>query len=199
VKGRLEEALKRRYPNEDVNLLAEILRKAVKKEKISYEEIDVQEEVKEDLLLFLVGERLLLPNKIWKTLAWDDRVFTPKHGEVYTVPNVVKHLVRKAEETGEWDPEYAVKNYLEEIGEREVDKITKLFRKVKEKVRMGENKLTPEVLKESLNELGFDLNIEKVIIEFKGGGIISPHLRDSLRSKQLKYEINPSCLDKNQC
>ena len=197
MKRKLEEALKRRFPDEDVKLLAKILRKAVEKDSIFYEEVDVPEEVKEDLLLFLVNERLLLPDKIWKTLAWDDRIFMLKNGEKYVVPNVVKHLIRKAEETGEWNPEYAVEEYLREIREREKEKIMALFRRIKEKLRFRENRLTPEFLKETMDELGLDLNVEKVIIEFKGGGIISPHLRDSIRSKQLKYEVNPSCLDKS--
>jgi len=197
VKRKLEEALKRRFPDEDVKLLAKILRKAVEKDSIFYEEVDVPEEVKEDLLFFLVNERLLLPDKIWKTLAWDERIFMLKNGEKYFMPNVVKHLIKKAEETGEWDPEYAVEEYLREIREREKEKITTLFRRIKEKLRFRENRLTPEFLKETIDELGLDLNVEKVIIEFKGGGIISPHLRDSIRSKQLKYEVNPSCLDKN--
>ncbi|RJX15488.1 hypothetical protein CW703_05920 [Candidatus Bathyarchaeota archaeon] len=197
MKRKLEEALKRRFPDEDVKLLAKILRKAVEKDSIFYEEVDVPEEVKEDLLFFLVNERLLLPDKIWKTLAWDERIFMLKNGEKYFMPNVVKHLIKKAEETGEWDPEYAVEEYLREIREREKEKITTLFRRIKEKLRFRENRLTPEFLKETIDELGLDLNVEKVIIEFKGGGIISPHLRDSIRSKQLKYEVNPSCLDKN--
>ena len=197
MKRKLEEALKRRFPDEDVKLLAKILRKAVEKDSIFYEEVDVPEEVKEDLLFFLVNERLLLPDKIWKTLAWDERIFMLKNGEKYFMPNVVKHLIKKAEETGEWDPEYAVEEYLREIREREKEKITTLFRRIKEKLRFRENRLTPEFLKETIDELGLDLNVEKVIIEFKGGGIISPHLGDSIRSKQLKYEVNPSCLDKN--
>jgi hypothetical protein len=199
LKGKLERALRKRFPKEKVGLLAEILSISGRKKEISYEEIVVRKEVKDELLLFAEGERLLLPNAM-KSLAWDDRFLTLRLGEKYKMPNVVEYLVENAGRTGEWDPDYAIERYLREIGENEAGSVMKIFNKVEEKIKGS--KLTPETLKESLNELGLKMNIEKVIIELKGGGIISPCLRDSERTGHLQYEINPSCLNRkinNQC
>jgi len=43
--------------------------------------------------------------------------------EKYEMPHVIRNLVRNAEKNGKWSPDYAIKKYLEDIGESESDKI----------------------------------------------------------------------------
>ena len=97
--------------------------------------------------------------------------------------------IQKVEETGKWNPDYAVKMYLKEIGETESDKILALFNRVKENVK--KNKITPEILLKAYDELNLTSEIGRIIAELKGGGIISPCLRNTSR---LQYEINPSLI-----
>jgi len=52
--------------------------------------------------------------------------------------------------------------------------------------------VTPDLIEEASEKTGLKSNIGRVIAELKGGGIISPCLRDPLR---LQYEINPSLND----
>jgi hypothetical protein len=189
MKHNLEEALKNLFPEENMECLVEIASLAAEKGRICYDEIEMQEAVKVDLLLLLDMKKILIPFQTSKTIAWEDRVLTFKPGEVYEMPHVIRHLIRKAEETGEWKPDYALRMYLKEIGEPEPEKITALFDKVKENVK--QNKVTPEILLKASEELNLESKIGTIIAELKGGGIISPCLRDPSR---LRYEINPSLI-----
>jgi hypothetical protein len=203
--NKLAQVLKRRFPEEETVSLATLLSIASKKEEVSYEEIKVKKETKDCLLLLAYNKRLLLPirtSQVSRTLAWEDRILTPKPGETYEVPNVIRYLIRKAEETGQWRPYYAVRRYLEDIGEPETDKILRLFQEVKKKVANSKflsktNKITPRLLKECSEKLGLELDIDKTIAELKGGGIISPSLRNFSRFG-IRYEINPSLVGENK-
>lgn len=149
----------------------------------------------EDLLLAF-NERLLLPVKTSyasQSLAWEDRILTLKMGEVYEMPNVIRYLIRRVEETGKWEPEYAIKRYLEDIGEKNMDEILEVFRRVKKNILSSElphqiGKVSASLLKELSSELGLDVG--KTIVELKGGGIISPFIHNLRR--ELLYEVNPS-------
>ena len=189
MKCKLKETLKKRFKGHNEELLAKIILFAVKKDKIRYEEIKIQDSFKVDLLMLLEKEKILIPLKTSKTLAWEDRILTFKPGEIYEIPHVIRYLIRKADETGEWNPDYAVKSYLKEIGEPEPEKITTFFNKVKE--NMKQNKITPEILIKVSDELNLRSKIGTIIAELKGGGIISPCLRDL---SQLRYEVNPSLI-----
>ena len=176
-----------RFPREDVKPIAEILSVAAEKGRIIYDELEMQQDVKEDLLLLLDGEKLLIPVRTSRALAWEDRIMMFRSWEVFEMPNVIRHLIRYAEETGEWNPDHAVRGYLGEIGETEPEKILSLFNKVKEKAI--DNRITPEVILKAYEELNLTAKIGRIIAELKGGDIISPCLRDP---SLLRYEINPS-------
>ena len=182
----LEEALKKRFPEDDVKPIAEILSIASEKGSITYDEMGIQEDRKDDLLL-LDKERLLIPARTSRSLAWEDRMMIFRSGEVFEAPHVIGHLIRYVEETGEWDPDHAVRMYLEEIGEKSPEKILSLFNKVKE--NSVYNRITPEVMLKASDKLNLTTDLGRIIAELKGGGIISPCLREPSR---LLYEINPS-------
>ena len=170
--------LKRRFPKEKVNALAVMLSLASEKGIISYEEVECDEETKQNLLLLAYKERLLMPlsaPKMFLSLAWERRTFTAKPGEKYEMPNVIRHLISHAMETGQWNPEIAVKRYLKEISEIEMEEMMKVFSEIREKAKKsGVMKVTPSLIKQICegNKVRIDLN--KLIVEFKGGGIISP-------------------------
>ena len=190
---KLEKALKRSFPGQSVESLAEILSFAAEKEGIDYEEIEMQEDMKVDTLLVLQKERLLLPLQTSKTLAWEDGMLTFKPGERYEMPHVIRHLIRNAEKTGEWNPDCAIRKYLEEIEETEAEKIIAFFKRVKEDAKW--NKVTPKLLEDASENLNLKSEVGKVIAELKGGGVISPCLRNPLR---FQYEINPSLTKQNK-
>jgi len=189
--GHLEEALKRRFPGEDVKPIAEILSIASESGRITYEEPEIHDEVKDDLFILLERERLLIPSHTSRSLAWEDRMMILKPGEIFEVPNAIIHLIRYAKETGEWSPYHAIKAYLEEIGEKSPEAILSMFNEIK-----GEAKglmVTPENLLRASDKLNLTAEIGRIIAELKGGGIISPCLRDP---SHLLYEINPSLIER---
>lgn len=192
---KLELILKRKFLYEESASLAEVLRLAAEKGRITYKEVEAHGGSMEDLLLAF-NERLLLPvttSYASQSLAWEDRILIPKKEEIYEMPNVIRYLIRRVEETGKWEPEYAIRMYLEDIGEKEVDKILELFRRIKKNILSLERppqtgKVSALLLKELSSELGLDAS--KTIVELKGGGIISPSIHNLRR--ELLYEVNPS-------
>jgi len=113
MSGELEEVLKERFPGENVKVIARVLAFAADKGSMRYEGIELEGDLKVDLLFLLVRERLLLPVRTSRTLAWEDRLLTFKSGEKYEMPHVIWNLVRNAEKKGKWSPDYAIKKYLE--------------------------------------------------------------------------------------
>ncbi len=160
---------------------------AVEKEKLQYNELQIPEPVKEDLLMLLERERVLIPFETSKTIAWEDRVLTFKPGETYGVPHVVKNMLRRAEETGRLVPRYAFRMYLREIGEPET--MAAFFDHVLDEAENG--RISAEALSEIAGELSLGHRVGTIIAELKGGGVISPRLRDP---SALGYEVNPFLL-----
>ncbi|MGQ9723581.1 MAG: hypothetical protein ACUVXA_19950 [Candidatus Jordarchaeum sp.] len=200
--NKLSSALKTRYPGVEVNSLAALLSLASKNGRIYYEEIDCDKEAKEDILLLAYNQRLLIPTRMLSkysaSLAWEDSILTLQAGEVYEMPNVIQNLVAHAEETGEWRPEYAIKKYLEDIREREAENILKLFCKIRSEISSSKTsfavkKITPQLLRDISQKLQLKTSIDKIIVELKAGGVISPCLRNFSRDGIL-YEVNPSLL-----
>lgn len=136
--SRLKEALRRRYPGEEVDVLAEMLNLAAEKGGVAYEEVRCDDEAKQGLLLLAYKERLLLPTgtaNASTSLAWEDATLKAKPGETYGMPNVIRNLILHAKEEGEWSPEAAVKRYLEEIAEPEADIMVNVFKGIVEEVK----------------------------------------------------------------
>ena len=189
---RLKKALEKRFTGEDVNPIAEILFAASESGRITYDEPEIRDEVKDDLFILLEKERLLIPARTSRSLAWEDRMMVLRPGEIFEVPNAILHLIRYAKETGEWKPYHAIKAYLEDIGEKSPEIILSIFKEIK-----GDAKglmVTPEHLLRAADELNLTAEIGRIIAELKGGGIISPCLRDP---SHLLYEINPSLIEKH--
>ena len=198
--NRLREALKRRYPREQTSILAEILALASERGRISYGEINCDEETKRSLLLLAYKERLLLPVKTSEpsiSLSWQDRILTAKAGETYEMPNVIRHLINHTRETGEWNPEIAVKKYLEEIAEPEAEKMLAVFKEIRQEIIHSKQpstfKIKPNLIKLAAEKQGLNVNVNKLIVELKGGGIISPNITNPTK-EGLTYEVNPALI-----
>ena len=186
---KLEGILGRLYPGENVEAMARVLAEASRRGWIAYGEIDVAEAERLDLMLLLIEERLLIPRASAKSMAWEDRLarFTPD--EVYEMPHAVRSLIQIALERGVWNPREAVRRYLNEIGEERAEVILTLLDRIMERVEG--HRVDAETLRGLVEELGLGREINRVIAELKGGGILSPSLRDP---RMLKYEVNPALM-----
>jgi len=167
----LEDALRDVFPEEDHVALIETLLLASERDKIRNSELQIPEPVKEDLLILLERERALIPFETSKTIAWD------------------KNMLRRAEETGRLAPRCAFKEYLREIGEPDLETMAVFFDHMLDNVENG--RISAEALSDIADELSLEHRMGTIIAELKGGGVISPCLRDP---STLSYEVNPFLL-----
>jgi len=78
--------------------------------------------------------------------------------------NVIRHLINHAKETGEWNPEIAVKRYLEEIAEPEADKMLKVFKGIRQEITSQTEqhttvKITPYLIKQVSEKHGLKIDM----------------------------------------
>jgi len=169
----------------DIDEVNKILKRTAKEGEIVYSDIKVDERLKQDIILFLVKNNFINPLKTSKSLAWEDRIIKFNPDERYKMPQVIRFLIINAYQMEEWNPRKAVKLYLDEIGEKHSIKFVEFFEIIMNRSVSG--KISAEKLKKIAQEEDLIEHINKIIAEFKGGGILSPYLRNP---KRLRYEIN---------
>jgi len=182
----IEKALMGIFPEEDLGFIAEVLSFASSRRVIQYSEIDVPEAVKEDLLILLERERVLIPFNTSKTIAWEDRLLSFLPDERYELPHVVSNMLKRAGQNSRLEPSLALKDYLVEIGETKPEHTVSLMENVLTDVENG--KITAEALSRAAKELSMESRMGTIIAVLKAGGVISPCLRNP---STLRYEVNP--------
>lgn len=187
----MTDALRRRFAAEEASNLAVLLSRCCCNDSICYEEVDISPELKDDIILQAYEERLLLPMRSLRGSAWEDRILTFADEERYHVPRVVKLLVERAGETGEWDSVHALRGVLRESGEKDVDGIMGFLAELKSIAPRYE--LEIHVMQTVRAELGMDIDMHETLDRFVRSGIMSPRTHRSLHTGIAKYEINP-CL-----
>ncbi len=187
----LRNALKRRFVSEEAENLAVILLCGCCNDSICYEEIDIAQELKDDMILLAHEERMLLPMKSRLGSAWEDRILDFTEEERYHIPRVVRFMVHNAQSCGEWNCTYAVEEALREAGENNIKEMDQFLNRLIEVAPKYE--LDIEIIKAIKNELGFDMDMHDTLDRFVRCGIMSPRTGRSLYTGSAKYEINP-CL-----
>ena len=189
---RLAKALSRRFAEKEASDLAKILLIAHDRQAISYEEIGLPSELKDELLMLLHRERLLISMRSSSTggSAWKDKVLNLQDRQRYQMPRVVWHLIERAKETGEWDIKYAEEQCLKEAGEKRITETVEFLSMLK--MVNPDRRITPEIMQQVGTELNMILDLHRVIDRFVRCGIISAPIQASLRSGSAQYEINPS-------
>ena len=116
--------------------LAAVLACASKKGRISYNEVaELAGDNHDEVLLSGNIWRLLLPIRVEKSGAWEDRLLLCKPGESYKLPNVVRYLVQNASKTGYWAPMRAIAEAFREMDEPDWQKMPELVAELGESVR----------------------------------------------------------------
>ena len=88
------------FSESDAFLLAELLKDNLCKETIRYQEIDIVESQKKDLILLAFEERILIPVKSRSGPAWEDKILDFRKDGHYFIPLFVKAIVNTICETG---------------------------------------------------------------------------------------------------
>lgn len=189
--GNLIGALCFRFPAEEARQLAQLLGSAVGEESVTYEEIDVPADLKDDILLIAYEERMILPMKSMGGSAWEDRILGLRCGERYHLPRVVRFLVHHTCTEGQWNPGKACREALMEAGEPDADGVTGYLARLKAMAPKYE--IEVPVMQAIAREMSLALDMHDMLDRFVRCGIMSPRPQRSLRSVIPKYEMNP-CL-----
>jgi len=185
----LEEPLAKLVGDELAASLARVLLLAYRRGEVSYDEVMEEASDPEELLLEAHRWRLLLPKAT--SSEWNERALKVRGGEVYEMPRVVCHLIRRAVEEGRWDPEGAIAEAFREIGEERWEVVPELVRRV---LARG-LRVTAEEIRGAAEEVGLGTKVDPLIAELKATGVMSPKLgslTEALKARAPIYELNPS-------
>ena len=187
----LVRALRCQFSEEEAGHLATMLMAFVEGESIAYQNISLDDEIKDDMLLLAYEKRLLLPMKSRRGSAWEDRVLGFEPGQCYHLPRVIWLLIKESMESGQWNAEHAIEKALEEAGEKDIKTMVKYLNEIK--MFSPRYKVEVRMMEELAYDLGLDIDLHDVLDRFVRCGIMSLRARDSLHSGISSYEINP-CL-----
>jgi hypothetical protein len=187
-KSNLLNALLNLFSKSDAFLLAELLNNNSHKETIRYEEIDIEESHKKDLLLLAFEERILIPVKSRSGPAWEDKILDFRNEGRYFIPPVVKSLVNTICDTGRPSCDAAVRKTLADLIQKDIGGFIKLL---KTTMKHADNyKFETGLLEIFFKKTAVDRDLHDIIDIFVIYGIMSPCPRRSLITGLSWYEIN---------
>ena len=174
--------------------LAVVLAYACKIGIISYNEVtEIAGDNPEEVLLLGNKWRLLLPTRVEKSGAWEDRLLLCKPGESYELPNVVRYLVQNASKTGRWAPMRAIAEVFKEMDEPDWQKMPELLAELGESARNYQISATQ--IGQMCSRVSLGKKVDVLIAELKAAGVMSPKLgslAEVARAGSPLYELNPS-------
>jgi hypothetical protein len=181
-----------------VTALAGVLSRASETGRISYHEVtEIAGASSEDILLMGNKWRLLLPARVDKSGAWEDRQLLCRPEESYQLPNVVRYLVQDAGKTGRWAPMKAVAEIFREIDEPVSQQMPELVQELVTNARNGQ--VSADQIRQTCVGLGLGEKVDALIAELKAAGVMSPRLgslAEVARAGSPLYELHPSLLVK---
>ncbi|MFO8010078.1 MAG: hypothetical protein R6U89_04600 [Dehalococcoidia bacterium] len=182
-------ALSAYFSQEEAHNIAVILSCCVRDDGIRYNDIGIVPEQKDEIILLAYEERLLLPVKSIRGSAWEDRILNFAENERYHLPRVVKLLALRAEESGLWDCDYAIREALKEAGNQDVEQTVSFLNTV---IKMAKNnRMKVSEMQVLQTDLGIDLDMHDTLDHFVRCGIMSPVTQRSLHAGSPMYELNP--------
>ena len=175
-------------------VLAAVLARTSKTGRISYSEVvEIVGDNPDEVLLLGNRWRLLLPTRVEKSGAWEDRLPLCKPGKSYELPNVARHLVQNASRTGDWAPMTAIAEVFKESGEPDWQQMPELVDELWRKSRHYQ--ISAVQIREICIRAGLGHKVDIFIAELKAAGVMSPKLgslAEVARAGSPLYEFNPS-------
>jgi len=196
---KLEKAISALLEDAEVAVpLAAVLAYASKTGRISYNGVtEITGDNPEEVLLLGNKWRLLLPMRVEKSGAWEDRLLLCKPGESYELPNVVRYLVQNASKTGHWAPIRAIAEVFKEMDEPDWQKMPELLAELGESARNYQ--ISAAQIGQMCSRISLGKKVDVLIAELKAAGVMSPKLgslAEVSRAVSPLYELNPSLLTK---
>jgi hypothetical protein len=191
----IEKALSTLLEDAEITVpLAAVLAYASKTGRISYNKVaEIAGDSPEEILLLSNKWRLLLPTRVEKSGAWEDRLLLCKPGESYELPNVVRYLVQNASKTGHWVPMMAITEVFKEMGEPDWQQMPELVAELGEQARHYQISATE--IRQICARVSLGEKVDVLIAELKAAGVMSPKLgslAEVARAGSPLYELNPS-------
>jgi hypothetical protein len=189
-KNNLFNALLNFFSENESLLLAEFLKDNLSKETIRWEEIDIVESQKKDLILLAFEERILIPVKSRSGPAWEDKILDFRNQGRYFIPPVVKAIVNTMCETGQPSCDTAVRKTLTPVIRKDISGFIKLLQKIIK--HAGNYIFETGLLNIFFEETAMDGDLHDILDIFVICGIMSPCPQKSLITGLSWYEINPT-------
>jgi len=176
------------FSKSDAFLLAELLKNNLYKETIRYDEIDIKEGKKKDLILLAFEERILIPVKSRSGPAWEDKILDFRNEGHYFIPPVVKAMVNTIRDTGKPSCDTAVRTTLANVTQEDIGGFIKLLQTT---MKHADNyTFEAGLLEIFFREAAVDNDLHDIIDIFVIYGIMSPCPQRSLMTGLSWYEIN---------
>jgi len=176
------------FSKSDAFLLAELLKDNLYKETIRYQEIDIVESQKKDLMLLAFEERILIPVKSRSGPAWEDKILDFRNEGRYFIPPVVKAIVSTIRDTGKPSCDTAVRKTLANVIQEDIGGFIKLLQTT---MKHADNyTFEAGLLEIFFREATVDCDLHDIIDIFVIYGIMSPCPQKSLMTGLSWYEIN---------
>jgi len=187
-KNNLFNALLIFFSKSDAFLLAKLLKENLYKETIRYEEIEVVESQKKDLILLAFEERILIPVKSRSGPAWEDKILDFRNESRYFIPPVVKAIVNTICDTGKPSCDHALRKTLANVIQEDIGGFIKLLQAT---MKHADNYIFETGLMEIFfREAAVNSDLHNIIDIFGIYGIMSPCPQKSLLTGLSWYEIN---------
>jgi hypothetical protein len=176
------------FSKRDAFLLAELLKDNLYQETIRYDEIDIKESQKKDLILLAFEERILIPIKSRSGPAWEDKILDFRNEGRYFIPPVVKAMVNTIRDTGKPSCDTAVRKTLANVIQEDIGGFIKLLQTI---MKHSDNyTFEAGLLEIFFREAAVDSDLHDIIDIFVIYGIMSPCPQRSLMTGLSWYEIN---------
>ncbi|MFP4392435.1 MAG: hypothetical protein ACLFOA_07125 [Desulfohalobiaceae bacterium] len=190
-RARIQEALSFAFDQHEAKCLGKMLFQCMEKEVTNYEELDIECAEKDDHILSLFEQRLLIPIKSGTGSSWEEKSLELRPGEAYSMPPVARSMLRFCAWSARPDPEQALTGVLAMCPAVDAQSLVRL-------VMHGLQHSTSYRLEAGLfgalaRRLGLELDLHQAVDLLVTLGVLSPCKAVSMASGISRYEIHP-CL-----
>lgn len=188
---RLREALSSHFDEHDADCLSRLLALSLDRETTGYEDLDLICPDRDDHILTLFEERVLMPVHCLSGSSWEERGLRLDPGEHYFLPAVARAMLRYACWTGQIDSEQALTGALATCPSVDTQDLVRLLMHCREHTTA--HRLEAGIIGAVARKLGLDLDLHQAVDLFVAAGILSPCKGVSQASGLSWYEMN-ACL-----
>ncbi len=187
----LQSALEKHFSREDSYYLNKLIYPCLDRENIHFENVPIPADIKNEYILMAFEERLLIPVQAKQSGCWEERGLKVQSGESYFMPRLTKNLCQLARITGNFDPETALRELLNECSQINIPLIISYIQQLKK--RSQAYKIEAQDMFKLAQEYGLTEELHDLADLFVILGILSPSKSGTLARGMAKYELNP-CL-----